>query len=107
MYNNNQFNKEKEMKEELDRIMSIIKDYKSGYGGVTDGFMRSELEIFTKDYADEQVKKALEPNDKNISNYCSSYRHDFGLMNSEDKKNLEFECKEWLRAISNNQTKKS
>ena len=54
------------MAEELDRMISIIKDYKSGYGGVTDGFMRSELEMFAKDYAEEQVEKALDEVEKSL-----------------------------------------
>lgn len=42
------------MKHELDRMMSIIKDYETGYGGVTDSFLRKELEMFAKDYHKEQ-----------------------------------------------------
>lgn len=37
-----------------------------------------------------------------IDNVCLSYRHDFGLMTEEEQKKLRFECKEWMRAISNN-----
>lgn len=37
-----------------------------------------------------------------ISNVCSSYRHDFGLMTEDDQQKLCFECKEWMRAIQNN-----
>lgn len=37
-----------------------------------------------------------------ISNVCSSYRHDFGLMTEDDQQKLRFECKEWMRAIQNN-----
>lgn len=37
-----------------------------------------------------------------IDNVCLSYRHDFGLMSEQDKQRLRFECKEWMRAISNN-----
>lgn len=40
--------------------------------------------------------------DKFIYNICLSYRHDFGLLNDEDKKLIEFEAKEWIRAILNN-----
>lgn len=46
------------MKHELDRMMDLIKDYKTGYGGVTDSFMRKELEMFAKDYHSEQCNKA-------------------------------------------------
>ena len=46
------------MQQELDRMMSIIKDYKTGYGGVTDSFMRKELEMFAKDYHSEQCNIA-------------------------------------------------
>ena len=42
------------MKHELDRLMSIVKDYKTGYGGVTDSFMRKELKMFAMDYRKEQ-----------------------------------------------------
>jgi hypothetical protein len=37
-----------------------------------------------------------------VENMCMSYRHDFGLMSQEDKQNLRFECREWLRAYRNN-----
>ena len=37
-----------------------------------------------------------------INNVCLSYRHDFGLMVEQEKQRLRFECKEWMRAISNN-----
>ena len=46
------------MKHELDKMMSLIKDYKTGYGGVTDSFMRKELELFAKDYHTEQCNIA-------------------------------------------------
>jgi hypothetical protein len=31
-----------------------------------------------------------------------SVRHDYGLMAEQDRQMLRFECKEWMRAISNN-----
>ena len=37
-----------------------------------------------------------------IDNVCLSYRHDFGLIAEQDRQRLRFECKEWMRAISNN-----
>lgn len=37
-----------------------------------------------------------------IDNVCLSYRHDFGLIAEQDRQRLKFECKEWMRAISNN-----
>jgi hypothetical protein len=37
-----------------------------------------------------------------IDNVCLSYRHDFGLMAEQDRQRLRSECKEWMRAISNN-----
>ena len=46
------------MKHELDKMMSLIKDYKTGYGGVTDSFMRKELEFFAKDYHTEKCNIA-------------------------------------------------
>lgn len=46
------------MEEGLDRIMSTIKDYKTGYGGVTDSLIRKELVTFAKDYHTEQCNTA-------------------------------------------------
>ena len=86
--------------EELEALVKRIMNEQTSLDQYEDLYNKMGLIKF---YTDDQVKKALEPNEKNILNYCLSYRHDFGLMNSEDKKNLEFECKEWLRAISNNQ----
>ena len=40
---------------------------------------------------------------KFIINVCLSYRHDFGLLNKEEQDRIMFECKEWMRAIKNNQ----
>ena len=45
---------------------------------------------------------ALQDNSKLVDNMCMSYRHDFGLMAEQDKQELRFECKEWLRAYENN-----
>lgn len=40
---------------------------------------------------------------KFIDNVCLSYRHDFGLLSEQDKDKVRFECKEWMRAIKNNE----
>jgi len=37
-----------------------------------------------------------------IDNVCLSYRHDFGLLAEQDKQRIRFECREWMRGISNN-----
>lgn len=59
------------MKHELDRMMSIIKDYETGYGGITDSFLRKELEMFAKDYHKEQCNIA------DVSNLlCDSFDPD-------------------------------
>jgi len=39
---------------------------------------------------------------KYILNVCLSYRHDFGLLPEDEQKKIMFECKEWMRAITNN-----
>lgn len=36
-----------------------------------------------------------------IKNVCFSYDHSYGLRNEEQKANIQFECKEWMRAIAN------
>jgi hypothetical protein len=40
---------------------------------------------------------------KFIDNVCVSYRHDFGLLDKQEQDKLRFECKEWMRAIKNNE----
>jgi len=40
--------------------------------------------------------------DKFIENVCLSFRHDYGLMAEQDRQRLRFDCKEWMRAITNN-----
>ena len=40
---------------------------------------------------------------KFIDNVCLSCRHDFGLMDETEREKLRFECKEWMRAIKNNE----
>lgn len=40
--------------------------------------------------------------EKFISNVCLSFRHDFGLLTYPERQKLRHECKEWMRAISNN-----
>ena len=37
-----------------------------------------------------------------IENVCLSFRHDYGLMAEQDRQRLRFDCKEWMRAITNN-----
>ena len=39
---------------------------------------------------------------KLINNMCLSYRHDFGLLNLQEKSDLVNECKNWLIALDNN-----
>lgn len=44
---------------------------------------------------------------KFINNVCLSYRHDFGLLSEDEQNKVRLECKEWMRAIKNNEPKKS
>jgi len=34
-----------------------------------------------------------------IDSACTSYRHDFGLLDEVAKENLRMECREWWEAI--------
>ena len=51
----------------------------------------------------EVSKSFLYKDEKLIENMCFSFRHDFGLMDSQKQNELRIECKEWLRALENNQ----
>ena len=56
----------------------------------------------TKQCAIHSVSKRFD-DQKFIDNVIGSYRHDFGLLNKEEQDKLMFECKEWMRAIKNNE----
>lgn len=49
----------------------------------------------------ESVKARFSDEDF-ITNVCLSYRHDYGLLDENERALIRFECKEWLRAIVNN-----
>lgn len=49
----------------------------------------------------ESVKARFSDEDF-ITNVCLSYRHDYGLLDENERVLIRFECKEWLRAIVNN-----
>ena len=59
--------------------------------------------------ANEEVKKMVEEKLRELSNdpkflfdICLSFRHDFGLLSAELQEGINFQAKEWLRAIQNN-----
>lgn len=37
-----------------------------------------------------------------ISNVCLSYRHDYGLLTTDERDKVRQECKRWLHAILKN-----
>jgi hypothetical protein len=39
-----------------------------------------------------------QPTPQQVSSACMSYRHDYGLMNAQDRSLLEFSAREWLHA---------
>lgn len=39
-----------------------------------------------------------EPTNKQVDSACLSYRHDFGLLTEDERKQVRFEAREWLRA---------
>jgi hypothetical protein len=41
-------------------------------------------------------------NEDFITNLCLSYRHDYGLMGTDERNLIRLKCKEWLRSILNN-----
>ena len=59
--------------------------------------------------ANEEVEKMVEEKLRELSNdpkflfdICLSFRHDFGLLSAELQEGINFQAKEWLRAIQNN-----
>lgn len=64
-------------------------------------WMREVMEEMLVDDISNHISKLLK-DDAFIGNLCLSYRHDFGLLSAEEKDSLIFQCKEWMRAISNN-----
>lgn len=37
-----------------------------------------------------------------ISNVCLSYRHDYGLLSTDERIQVRYECKRWLQSILKN-----
>ena len=70
---------------------------------------RDTMEALLKyaEYAEKQLRIGSVSNrfsdDKFITNVCLSYDHSFGLMTEEERKKVVFDCKEWMRAIKNNE----
>lgn len=44
--------------------------------------------------------RRVELTDAQVRSACLSYRHDYGLMDAKAQSHLEFQCREWCRAIS-------
>jgi hypothetical protein len=42
----------------------------------------------------------LEPTDDTLASACISYRHDFGLLNENERKTVMWQAKEWWRAVA-------
>ena len=70
---------------------------------------RDTMEALLKyaEYTEKQLRIGSVSNrfsdNKFITNVCLSYDHSFGLMTAEERKKVEFDCKEWMRAIKNNE----
>ncbi|MDY0388602.1 MAG: hypothetical protein RBT65_16065 [Methanolobus sp.] len=68
------------------------------------GAFKEGLESANKHWQEKQ-KANIENlfSDQNfINNLCFSFRHDYGLLDSNERDIIKFECSEWLRAIINN-----
>ena len=53
----------------------------------------------------EELKKQVEARFESsifVENVCVSYRHDYGAIDHKERLKLQFECKEYMRAILNN-----
>ncbi|MGB6080287.1 MAG: hypothetical protein WBF99_12585 [Xanthobacteraceae bacterium] len=48
--------------------------------------------------APQAVEAAWEPTDAQINSACLSFRHDYGLLHEDDRRQVQFEAVEWLRA---------
>lgn len=43
-------------------------------------------------------QKPVEPTDTQVAEACTNYRHDYGLLPEDEKKKLQQEACEWLKA---------
>ena len=50
----------------------------------------------------EEKMSELSNDPKFLFDICLSFRHDFGLLSAELQEGINFQAKEWLRAIQNN-----
>ena len=75
-----------------------------------DGCLSDLTALISENYtANEDVEKMVEERLSELSNdpkflfdICLSFRHDFGLLSAELQEGINFQAKEWLRAIQNN-----
>lgn len=64
-------------------------------------FVKMIEDIFAKKCTTHSVSNRFS-DPKFIDHVCISYRHDFGLLDKQEKEKVRVECKEWMRAIKNN-----
>ena len=83
-----------------------------GYGSGTNyssGLVAALMTDFATLHAQRLAEKMVEEKMSELSNdpkflfdICLSFRHDFGLLSAELQEGINFQAKEWLRAIQNN-----
>lgn len=102
-------------------IIEVLKNYKCNYIrddqqisltlkeafdliGLPDDQIDDELELLATELSGQRERSAgeLPEDEKFIDNICISFRHDFGLMEDEQRNRLRFDASEWIRAINNN-----
>jgi hypothetical protein len=77
--------------EQQREIASLIADVRTYQGIVAE--QAAEIERLRARVAE------LELTDTQVRSACLSYRHDYGLMDAKARGILEFQCREWWRAI--------
>lgn len=62
-----------------------------------EGFATAGAEAALHRVVDATVPETL--TDAQINDACMSYRHDFGLLEDDDREIVKFQCREWWRSI--------
>ena len=87
-----------------ERLIKILETHKDEQIHVTYAIdlIKKIAEEYENQCKNQSVSQRFN-DEKFISNVLISYRHDFGLLSEEQQNELRFECKEWMRAIKNNE----
>ena len=65
-------------------------------------FLVTMVWLLPENKTKSKVTKNNELTEKEMTNICFSYRHDYGLLDKEERDEIRFQAKQWYLAMKNN-----